>query len=1399
MTNVLAKSSSTRSESNSTTTNDENEDSTTEFTPSKTLTKSKSFISRKFSSNSLFAQSNSPPPPPPPKPAAVSISSPSRLLRSSPVPRQGNTIISSPSSSSLNTSSSTLQPSPRTKASPKVPALQPPPPLTPPSAGYRLPRSGSSYVSLSSYSSIPSASSISTTASNNSGNSGSNNNNDKLIQTLLKRYKKLELALNKFNSKKYNHNSNSSKTINGAIMKGNLLRTSLIPFLRSANQLDQFFTKDSKVYKSLTCVVLAILIKWWNSLIGNLRFTANLSATSSSTTGGSKSPSSTVNTFSHSILSSVEPIHFTSIPASDRNAYLECVSRIISRDDWIYYDELNDYQVLLTTTLDFCIDKLTTLKTLSGPMAAFIGKVFAFSFFKIPDVSNALLFLLNVKQITLESCTKTLPSASTHDYRELYNVFPQHLHHLIDFKGLPNLTDKGQKCYMNCTPPPKHPVDGIKNPNGDWVRRWCGSDSGVFNSFLRHYVEIVQKNLLSIIDDDVMVLLKCPGFSVILSHIYQIFHIAITRITSSAKPAFTTSTVNKNAPLPPIPTRSNCKNGGSANGAPAPPPSPPPPHNNFNSNGQRFKTPAPPPPPQFNINIKQSDMYYNSIIKIFKTVRDVIYCATLDNKSIDCISASLVKIIDLCLISIAREVTIYDFNKNGLILGIVHEFVNHIENNISNEVKYLISWEFWLSCNYMMMNHSDHVQSLLKNFAFLFNVWDMIPDALCSFVQPQRSEYGPIGDINDENYKWITNVEDSFKLNFINYLISDDMFRTMFIHWNPLVRSYYIKFLVWRVIGINNSQSSASIQVTRNLQFKLDQSFEALQRYTMKMCNERKRGKCGEAGDVNWNQKFILNFKPDNPLVNRKFGILPASVRDDYLSIGNSSYDNQQSDMYIASAAATSVSKSSELRKTHAFEIFDEAIYTCATVPPTSNGSSTPQEDRKRSSSSSSSSSVASSIGSKGTSLVSSIGRLLRIVSDDVDGDGDEEDDKMADPKETLAKHVDKNAHDDESGITRNSESSTSLSTTNSFKSRSSSPSIMSFRSTPTSVTESSSTKSDNESIYSLDTIKLNNSLQDASFGAQQRMQQSGQGKSLSRKKSSQLQQSYNIQPPELARLPPDIVRPIFKFDIVVCHESINEKFQIINHKNSLIRQQMLYNSDGHLPSMSSRTTTATNASSTSSGSGSRTSTLTKSMVLYFPHHPQLPYISLFINTDLYNNKMVYMNEEEDGIFLEEYYLRDASDSSLSTSTSRLNPMPAASANRSTQVRQKLRSTTMFQDESSMATMINLGKSINELNITIDEFRKYLSKRIEADAFYSNAGYDSKEAGEKLGSANIGFPVFSEIDGDDEDVRTNGGESAGVRSFTVRGKDFNEFIYFKRIIPFLSVDSSNEMKLLNAN
>ena len=83
--------------------------------------------------------------------------------------------------------------------------------------------------------------------------------------------------------------------------------------------------------------------------------------------------------------------------------------------------------------------------------------------------------------------------------------------------------------------------------------------------------------------------------------------------------------------------------------------SPTPSNNTTKNKSTDSSTPPPPPPPAFSHNMKQSDMYYNSIIKIFRTVRDIAYSATLNDKSIDSVSATLVKTIDSCLIAIAKE------------------------------------------------------------------------------------------------------------------------------------------------------------------------------------------------------------------------------------------------------------------------------------------------------------------------------------------------------------------------------------------------------------------------------------------------------------------------------------------------------------------------------------------------------------------------------------------------------------------------------------------------------------------------------------------------------------------------------------------------------------------------
>lgn len=78
----------------------------------------------------------------------------------------------------------------------------------------------------------------------------------------------------------------------------------------------------------------------------------------------------------------------------------------------------------------------------------------------------------------------------------------------------------------------------------------------------------------------------------------------------------------------------------------------------------------------------------------------------------------------------------------------------------------------------------------------------------------------------------------------------------------------------------------------------------------------------------------------------------------------------------------------------------------------------------------------------------------------------------------------------------------------------------------------------------------------------------------------------------------------------------------------------------------------------------------------------------------------------------------------------------------------------LFSGTPSKITFTNLGRSLNELNNMIDEFKSFLNRKVESDQF------------------NVDLS---------------------------RAHNLNEFDYLKKIIPFLSVDSTNEAKLLNAN
>lgn len=724
-------------------------------------------------------------------------------------------------------------------------------------------------------------------------------------------------------------------------------------------------------------------------------------------------------------------INSNNISNIDKSAYLECISKIISRVEWYHIDDLglsNNYKELLVLTLDYCINRLSCIKHLTLSMSAFVGKVFAYSFFNIEHVSNALLFLLNIKQAVFDDCCKNFPGPiSSHDLDKLYKVFPDHLHYLIDYQGLPqkqNLSDK-QRFFLNCLLPPKHPVKGIKDPQGPWVRRWFNSDSDIFNSFLRHYCTITNTVLLHHrVDVSDELVLRLPGFSVILSHIFQIFQVSINRISKNNvdlkfNQEFQVNTINTNK----YPSSPGTQNPGSS--------------------------------------AKQNETYYNSIFKIFRTLREINYQPDFK------FSKSLIEFVDTILISFAKTVTIYDFNKNSLILNLVYEFLTYLDT---------VNWKFWLNCCYLMIENTDHVQILLKNLSFLFNIWNKIPEMIEDTPPPNT-------------LAWYTNFDESFKENFVDWLISNKIWTKLFIHWNPIIRNYYLRLLIWRVIGINNFESSTSIKVSLKIERKLNQSFDKFHEFFNSPSNQG------------------YYFRPDNPIINRKFLILPISkddrmVNDVTIPVGSApspmqspiqsprrslneedadedetddetsertSTDNPNSETNDSNDEVSTLISSSELKKAHPFEIFDETVYSC-----TNFAEEQPNEDEAD--------------NKRSNSLVSSIGKLFKSLTFD-------------ESKKSESKGSGK--------LTKNSKTGSLTSLSNlSVKSRSSSPSIMSFSSTPTSLTD------------------LSNSTN-----------------------SSGSSDSSKVNLLELFNLPPEIIRPSYKFDLILDQDSLRDKFYLMNQR----------------------------------------------------------------------------------------------------------------------------------------------------------------------------------------------------------------------------------------------------------
>lgn len=540
--------------------------------------------------------------------------------------------------------------------------------------------------------------------------------------------RKLEHHLSKFESKQ-------------GIMKANVLRLSLLPFLRNTHHGKLLSEADSCKVSVLASYVF---LKWWKALLFAL------------------------NDKSHTI------------SISDKPAFLECISQIISRDEWRCNVKKSEYQTLLSETLELAISRLNA-KTVSLPVSAFVGKVFAYSFWHLPHVGVALLFLLSVKQNMLEGVLKRKKEHQSDESLAIDISFPPHLKCLVDFKGR-QMCSRSQKKFINCMTPPQAQVPGIGEPRGLWVRRWASFDSDVFCSFLRHYLCLVSNAMADVHRfNHQSTISDLPGMSIILAHVYH--HLDYIACVVWGKNS------EKQVPV--------------------------------------------------------------SLCKVFTCLRDFL----LNNNDRElAMGPFVVKAFDGVLKNFAISISANDSEKCNLILLTAYEFMLHVSRGTS----FAIDWYFWLTCVRKMLS-TQNVNCELLAFSMLFNVWEMLPSHLTNSAPPL----------------WVSNSQESVKWNASMWLIG--CWDTYFTHWQPSVRLYYMKLVVWRILEDES--------VCRGVKSRLKQDFEQLN----SMLEETPS----------------IDMRPCPPVLNRKQVIVPCTGAEELIFQPHT-------------------------RRTHAYEVFDDAVYICA-------------------------------------------------------------------------------------------------------------------------------------------------------------------------------------------------------------------------------------------------------------------------------------------------------------------------------------------------------------------------------------------------------------------------------------------------------------------------------------
>lgn len=634
--------------------------------------------------------------------------------------------------------------------------------------------------------------------------------------------KSLESALSKFQNVKKNASSTH---------KANILRLQLLPFLRYPIQPFQHVAELLSMSlidlnASLLKYEAHILLNWLSELL-NILYN-----------------------------------DYASIAAADRNCYYECASRLLSQNIWQlmladqnssqFLDIIPRYTSLSLKFFEFTILRING-KSLSLSASVLAGKVFAYAFINIPDISRGLSFLLNTKltnykkihRACLENC-HSFPIV----LNDLAAHFPDHLIPLLTSSLHPRSTRYTIESYfINAIPPPQQKIEGIRETKGVWVNRWCSLENvSLFASFYRHYLSLcsIQMRRLPLMMVDEYYTYGMPGFLTLLTHIYEVFQLQIRTQVMKAASTF---------------------------------------------NNRRNSTPNAQQDEIFP-SVPMKALLETPIDKLLAVLRD--FLAHPRHPFEKLLRQGVIRGYEHIIKLIVSTTSLLDTFAVDAVLGLLIKFCKAIDipGGDSKAIVSMLDWKFWMDVLLKLLK-SGNVTCQVRAISTLYILWNLIPESDFDNVY----EYKCSATDMPERVEWLTNSEESLKLNFARYIVSDNVWKNMLGHYMPLVRYLYAKLLVWKILGV----SSIAYSMQTSLDIFGSNFSERTSNYW----------KIKSLVDSRLRQTFSVTegmvFTPTDPVLHRKFVVTK-----------------------VCASTTDSLERDRKLR-VYPWEVFDDAVYTSST------------------------------------------------------------------------------------------------------------------------------------------------------------------------------------------------------------------------------------------------------------------------------------------------------------------------------------------------------------------------------------------------------------------------------------------------------------------------------------